>query len=64
MKWQIRKFYLLWRVTRPSGGWAGDFKTWDEAMAWATSPGCRAAFAEDRDWDEAFRLMWIEGLTL
>ena len=73
-KWSVRKFYNVWAVYRPSAGWgthpidgwAGDFETWEEAMTFATDVRVRLAFLDASlpPQDEAYRIMWAEGLTL
>lgn len=73
-KWSVRKFRSVWAVYRPSAawgtrkadGWAGDFKTWDEAMEFATDVRVRLAVLDEvsPNLDPVHRLMWAEGLTL
>lgn len=73
-KWRVHKHMSVWSVYRPSAawgtckldGWAGDFETWDEAMAFATDVRVRLAFLDASlpPQDEAYRIMWAEGLTL
>lgn len=73
-KWRVRKHMSVWSVYRPSAawgtrkldGWAGDFGTWGEAMAFATDVRERLAVldAVSPNLDPGYRLMWAEGLTL